>query len=48
MQPDHPFEIIRPLMWIAAIGFLAGFSSYLVADLADGPDQPPPAVYAAP
>lgn len=48
MQPNHPFEILRPLMWIAAIGFLAGFSSYVVADLADGPQASPPAVYAAP
>lgn len=48
MQPNHPFEILRPLMWIAAIGFLAGFSSYVVADLADGPRAAPSEIYAAP
>jgi len=28
---DHPFEIVRPFLWIAALGFSAGFVGYLAA-----------------
>lgn len=28
---DHPFEIVRPFLWIALLGFSTGFVGYLAA-----------------
>ena len=26
---DHPSDVLRPFMWIAAMGFVTGFLGYL-------------------
>jgi hypothetical protein len=42
--PNDQFQaFVRPLMWVAALGFLLGFSSYTAADLMDGPERRPSA-----
>jgi hypothetical protein len=35
-------------MWVAALGFLLGFSSYAAADLLDGLERWPPAALLSP